>query len=102
MVNGAENYKISNYARIRNNKGRISNGHNHASGYKWISIYPKQYLIHRLVALVFLQNPNNKPQVNHIDGNKHNNNLSNLEWCTNQENSQHAHNIGLHNKIIKN
>lgn len=52
-------------------------------------------LIHRLVAEVFLSNPNNFPQVNHIDGNKNNNHYSNLEWCTHQYNNIHALKTGL-------
>ena len=51
--------------------------------------------LHRLLATHFIQNPLNKKHVNHIDGNKQNNDLSNLEWTTPQENSQHAVNIGL-------
>lgn len=96
IVNGVNGYKISNYGRVKNHKGKITNGSNHASGYLWVSISPKQYLLHRLVAKVFIPNPDNKEQVNHIDGNKTNACVTNLEWCSNKENSQHAHNNGLH------
>lgn len=51
--------------------------------------------IHRLVALAFIENPLNLPEVNHIDGNKKNNHVNNLEWVTSRENQLHAFKIGL-------
>lgn len=55
-------------------------------------------LIHRLVAIAFIQNPNNYEEVNHIDGNKKNNTVDNLEWCTRNYNLKHAYNYGLMSK----
>ena len=71
------------------------------SGYPMISLCTngqcKRHLVHRIVATAFLPNPLNKAYVNHIDGNKQNSNLENLEWSTPTENSIHAHNHGLAN-----
>ena len=95
IVKGMEGYKISNYARVINKTGRITEGRVGLSGYVWVSVSKSQNLVHRLVALVFIPNPDNKEQVNHIDGIKQNNIVHNLEWCTNQENQQHKFDIGL-------
>lgn len=97
-------YEVSNMGNVRSvlktdstkikNLSKIDTG----KGYERVAIKTKTALIHRLVAQSFLPNPNNKPQVNHIDGNKKNNNASNLEWSTNIENINHARKTGL-NKI---
>ena len=59
------------------------------SDYKRVDMY-----IHRLVALAFIPNPENKKFVNHIDTNRSNNHVNNLEWCTSKENNQHSMNLG--------
>jgi hypothetical protein len=55
----------------------------------------KTFLVHRLIAMSFLENTDNKPYINHLDGNKLNNRLDNLEWCTEKENDNHARSNGL-------
>lgn len=63
-------------------------------GYLRVDLYDengkrKHYKVHRLVAQAFIENPDGKPQVNHKDGNKHNNSVTNLEWVTDAENKDH-------------
>ena len=64
-------------------------------GYVYVNIGRKTHRVHRLVALTYIPNPDNKEQVNHIDGNKTNNMLCNLEWATSSENMKHACDTGL-------
>lgn len=71
-------------------KPRLSN-----QGYVVITLNRKMLRVHRLIATAFIPNPNNLPEVNHKDGNKQNNEISNLEWVTRSENVQHAYQTGL-------
>lgn len=93
------NNLVSNMGRIKTSRGRILSTRVHF-GYLDCRIINKDGKrksprIHRLVAETFIPNPNNKPCVNHIDGNKLNNKVKNLEWVTYSENNKHAHENGL-------
>jgi hypothetical protein len=107
-----EDYEISNLGRVRRkkrgpvNKRVFSEPYSYIkhrlcnNGYCRVKVNRKEYGMHRLVAIAFIDNPYDKPDVNHIDGNKQNNNVINLEWVTKSENMLHAFNAGLYKKQI--
>lgn len=112
-IQGYENsYEVSNLGRVRSKsrkrpfgrgfkvyEGKILKQATDKDGYKKISLSKegkkKRFMIHRLVANEFIENPNDLPVINHKDGIKDNNNVINLEWVTYSENTQHAFNTGL-------
>lgn len=109
-------YLISSYGRCKTTNFRPGYGRipessecilkienpDYHQGYALVSLSKngkkKKFRIHRLVAEAFIPNPNNYPCVNHIDGNKLNNNVNNLEWCTEKQNMEHAAKFNLVNR----
>ncbi len=93
-----ELYEASDSGQIRNARNqRVLHPYLSNNGYMTIKLnsYSKVILVHRAIITAFLPNPLNKPYCNHKDGNKLNNNLENLEWCTGKENRIHAIKTGL-------
>jgi hypothetical protein len=93
-------YKIYSNGNIFNKFDHLMKFHLTNKGYYQVMIQNKghiqqQFLVHRLIALAFIKNPNNYPEVNHLDGNYLNNDVNNLEWCNHQQNCQHTIDIGL-------
>ena len=115
IVNHVGYYQVSNLGRVRSldtivprirkhgpsdisKKGKVLIVTDNGNGYLFIRLHApikKNYYIHRLVATAFLPNPLNLREVNHLDGNKKNNCLYNLEWISSSQNKIHAHNTGL-------
>lgn len=104
-------YDVSNTGKVRSRNYRMTGKEKILSyqidnkGYARVRIknkaFPyKTFKIHRLVASAFITNPDNKPQVNHINGNKLDNRAENLEWVTNQENASHAISNGLWGNVF--
>ena len=88
-------FQVSSWGRIRNAEtGNILKPYKNKKGYLKASLFYNgkciKKRINRLVAIAFIENPCNLPQVNHIDGNKENNSISNLEWVTDETNRKHA------------
>lgn len=92
-------YEISNTGKVKSLiKGRLLKPANHVKGYLFTTLTKdgkhSRFYIHRLVASAFLGSESSNKEVNHIDGNKKNNCVENLEWCTGIENKEHAYRTG--------
>ena len=97
-----DNFEVSTCGQLRNVKtGTVYKQHINKEGYNQVCVSlggrnkKKVFKIHKAVAGTFIDNPENKSDVNHKDGNKQNNTLPNLEWMTNKENMEHASQNGL-------
>lgn len=93
-------YLVSNKGQVFTmHKKRLMNQTENEKGYLSVEFLKdgkrKRFKVHRLVAQAFIDNPNLYKEINHIDGNKKNNEAENLEWCSRSENLKHAYRLGL-------
>jgi hypothetical protein len=102
QIQNFEHYHVDEYGNVYSEKtGKLKQLSPILTHYGYYEVQLSSSLnklrakIHRLVAECFISNPNNLPQVNHLDGNKLNNHVSNLEWCTPKDNLKHARENGL-------
>ena len=101
IVGFEDRYQIGNQGTVISNYTQLPMAVHICNGYQRIGLYRKRgsvrcyFKVHRLVASAFISNPNKYPTVNHIDCNKLNNAVSNLEWTTNKKNIIHAFDNGL-------
>lgn len=91
-IEGYEGYQVSSYGRVKNKRGKITFGvKGDKDGYLRITLtknnIQKTYKVHRLVAIAFIPNPDNKPFIDHINTEKTDNRVENLRWCTSKENN---------------
>lgn len=113
-VVGNEAYAVSDHGRVKRavtspgaTAGRILKPQKINAGYLQVRLYSgtressRWERVHVLVAEAFVPNPHNKPQVNHIDGDKTNNKSANLQWVTASENVQHAYSAGIRTASVK-
>ena len=95
-IEESELHQISSFGNVKNKKtNKIIKGDINNAGYKRVTFGNKHYFIHRLVAKYFCKGYKDGLIVNHIDGNKTNNNMNNLEWVTRSENDLHAFKLKL-------
>ena len=102
-----ENYSINELGEIRNNLTGVLKTPfvNKQSGYKTVDLWKEnkstKYTIHRLIAEAFIPNPQNKPTVDHIDGNRLNNDISNLRWASYGEQNSRFNTVGVRSQKVK-
>lgn len=106
LVRSLDKTIVNSLGRKRLYKGRTIKPFIDKDGYEIVTLshkgIKKKFKVHRLVAFAFIQNLEEKPEVNHKDGNKRNNHYDNLEWSTGKENTNHAFKTGLNNNKREN